>query len=121
LLRASTSCACRLQAALLVLRVQSGDQLARLDVVADIHRAFDQPPVDAERLVDLGLRLHRASQRHRAAGGALVDGHRAHRADLGGGLLHLALAGTQQGQRGQQGHERAGAGKMVGSTRDNIN
>ena len=63
------------QAALLVLRVEPRDELARPHGVADADRPFQQAAVDPERLVDFGLRLHRAGQGERAAACALGDGH----------------------------------------------
>ena len=89
----------RLQAAFLVLRIEPGDKLAGFYAVADVHHALEQPPVDAERLVDFGLRLHRPGQGHSAIGGTVFDGGHAHRADFRGNGLVGGLACGKQGQR----------------------
>ena len=99
-------------------------ELAGPHGVTDVQRPFEQPAIDAEGLVDLGLRLHRARQRDRFAGRALVYGDGAHGSNFRSDLLLGPLAGRQQrdgreredGDRGRQAtavHEAASPGGEI--------
>ena len=132
LLRASASWALRrgqlrarrLQAALLVLRIEPRDELARPHGVADAHRALEHPAVDAERQVDLGLRLHGAGERERVAACALLDRDRADGADFRRDLLRrcagrptAAWPRRRRGRRPRQAGD-GGAGNDFAGRRD---
>ena len=67
----------------LVLRVEFGKHLSRLDPVADIDRSFDHPPADAkgERRLVFGLDV--PGQHHGFAGLRFGSGHGSHGAYLG--------------------------------------
>ncbi|MCZ7566585.1 MAG: hypothetical protein M5U08_24570 [Burkholderiales bacterium] len=92
----------RLQRALLVLGVEAGDREPRLHFLADVDQPLDQPPVDAEREVHLGLRLDAPGEGDRLSGGALVDCQDAHRPDLGRRGRFGARARREQRGGGQR-------------------
>jgi hypothetical protein len=87
------------ESSFLVPGVQTGDELAGTDAVADLHRALDQLAVDAEGLAELGLGLHGAGQHDAAAVGATGDRERAQQANLGRRRRRLALAYGEQRRR----------------------
>jgi hypothetical protein len=107
----------RLHAAFLVLRIQTCDQLAGPDGVTNVDGALDQAAVDAEGLVDLGLRLHRAGHGHRAAGRSLLNDDGTHRADLRSRRLDISLAGGQQGQPSERGCQGASGGQAASTAK----
>ena len=78
-----------------LLRVEPGEQLARLDGGSDIDRALQDLAVDAKTDIGLVAGLDLAGQRHRLAGLARLDGDRAHRPDLRRCGLFLLLAPRQ--------------------------
>ena len=91
----------RAQRVLLVLRVELGDDLARLEDVADIDEPLDHASVEAEREADLVLGANLARQRHGLAFRAALDGDGPNRPDLGGGGRLLVAA--REGSRDQDG------------------
>jgi hypothetical protein len=94
-------CLRRLHGTLLVFGIEAGEQLPGPDGVAHADGALDQPAVDAEGLVDLGLRLHRAGQRDHAGIVAGLDRDGSHGADLDGWYFCCPLAGRKQSRASQ--------------------
>jgi hypothetical protein len=96
------------EARVLVRGIEPREHLPRPDRVADVDAAVDHAAVDAEREVDLGLRLDGAGERDDLAGRALFDGNDAHRAHLRRRRLLRAAAPGEQHER-DEGHESDGA------------
>ena len=101
----------RLERVLLVLRIETGDQLPGLHPVADIDVALEHAAGEAEGEPRLVLGGDPAGEHHRHAGRPLLDRDRAHGPDLGRPLLGLlAAGGERQQQRQDRPGERTGSG-----------
>ena len=100
----------RAQGVLFILGIKTGDDLAGLDVVADVDVPLDHPAVDAEGEVDLGLRLDGAGQRNRFARRMLLDGHDPDGTDFSGlrRLGTVAAAEKHKAQADKNGTGRYG-------------
>ena len=92
----------RLQGVFLVVGIEGGDNLARLDGSADIHVPLDHPAIDTEGEIDFGLRLNVAGKRDRLAAGSFLHSHDADGADLRSGRLCGGPACREQGDRGKR-------------------
>ena len=92
----------RAQRVHLVLRIQSGEFLSGLDLVADIDEPLGHPPADAECHRRLVFRLDMPGQHDRLAGILWLGRHRSHRARLGDRSLFFRSASCQPDRHSRQ-------------------